>query len=235
MIDLHYAPTPNGWKISIMLEECGLPYQRHSGQHRRRRAVQAGVPRDQPQQPDSGDRRSRAGRRRRAVLGVRDRRDPDLSRRQDRPVPAEGDARRGSSVMQWLMWQMGGLGPDARPERPLRALCAGEDPLRDRALPRRGEAALRRARHAARQDRRLRRRRLFDRRHGVLSLDHDPQGARLYARRFPERQALVRRGARAAAGAGGTCARQVREGADGRGGAQDHVRRACQGAWRGRR
>ena len=25
MIDLHYAPTPNGWKISIMLEELGLP------------------------------------------------------------------------------------------------------------------------------------------------------------------------------------------------------------------
>ena len=26
MIDLHYWPTPNGWKITIMLEECGLPY-----------------------------------------------------------------------------------------------------------------------------------------------------------------------------------------------------------------
>ncbi len=26
MIDLHYWPTPNGWKISIMLEKCGLPY-----------------------------------------------------------------------------------------------------------------------------------------------------------------------------------------------------------------
>ena len=26
MIDLYYWPTPNGLKISIMLEECGLPY-----------------------------------------------------------------------------------------------------------------------------------------------------------------------------------------------------------------
>ena len=26
MIDLYYWPTPNGHKISIMLEECGLEY-----------------------------------------------------------------------------------------------------------------------------------------------------------------------------------------------------------------
>ena len=26
MIDLYYAPTPNGWKISIMLEECEMDY-----------------------------------------------------------------------------------------------------------------------------------------------------------------------------------------------------------------
>ena len=29
MIDLYYWPTPNGWKISIALEEFGLPYTTH--------------------------------------------------------------------------------------------------------------------------------------------------------------------------------------------------------------
>ncbi len=27
MIDLYYWPTPNGWKITVMLEECGLEYK----------------------------------------------------------------------------------------------------------------------------------------------------------------------------------------------------------------
>jgi GST-like protein len=28
-IDLFYWPTPNGWKISIVLEKMGLPYTTH--------------------------------------------------------------------------------------------------------------------------------------------------------------------------------------------------------------
>ncbi|MEQ9246175.1 MAG: glutathione S-transferase family protein, partial [Nitratireductor sp.] len=28
-IELHYWPTPNGWKITIFLEETGLPYDVH--------------------------------------------------------------------------------------------------------------------------------------------------------------------------------------------------------------
>ena len=27
MIDIYYAPTPNGWKVAIMLEECELAYE----------------------------------------------------------------------------------------------------------------------------------------------------------------------------------------------------------------
>lgn len=29
MIDLYYAPTPNGHKITLFLEEANLPYQLH--------------------------------------------------------------------------------------------------------------------------------------------------------------------------------------------------------------
>ena len=119
---------------------------------------------------------------------------------------------------------------DARPARPFRALCAGENSLRHRALPRRGGAALSRARHAN------------SARPGLMSpgdysiadiacfpwtMTHKAQGFTLDD--YPQHQALVCRSARAAAGAGGACDRQVREGAVRRGGAQEHVRAGREG------
>jgi glutathione S-transferase len=49
-IQLYYWPTPNGGKISIVLEECGLPYDLRTV-HRTRRAVRAELSRDLAQQP----------------------------------------------------------------------------------------------------------------------------------------------------------------------------------------
>ena len=71
---------------------------------------------------------------------------------------------------EWLFWQMGGLGPMAGPEQSFQQLCAGEDALRDRPLSQRGQPALRRDEQAARRPC-IPRRRLFDRRHGLLSVD----------------------------------------------------------------
>ena len=191
MIDLHYAPTPNGWKISIMLEECGLPY----------RVIPVDLGRGEQHQPEflklSPNGRMPAivdhapGDGGATGVDLRERRDPDLSRGEVGPVHA-GEMRGRLEVLQWLMWQMGGLGPMLGPERPFPALRAGEDSLRDRSLQPRGEAAVRRARHASSSGSRAHRRRLFDRGHGVLSLDHDPQGAGPVARRISQRQALVR-------------------------------------------
>ena len=112
MIDLYYWSTPNGHKITMFLEETGLPYKIIPVQHRQGRAIQAGVPGDLAEQPHSRDRRSRAEGRRQADLDVRIRRDAALSRREDRQVhPADLYGR--YDVIQWTFWQMGGLGPMA--------------------------------------------------------------------------------------------------------------------------
>ena len=110
-IELYYWPTPNGWKITIMLEECGLPYNVIPVNISQGRSVHAGVPEDLAEQPHAGDRRSRrAGRA--ADLGVRVRRHPAISRPQDRQV-LSGDERARVAVDEWLFWQMAGLGPKA--------------------------------------------------------------------------------------------------------------------------
>lgn len=110
MIDLHYAPTPNGWKISIMLEECGLPYRvlpvdiRKGDQFKPEflaispnNRIPAIVDHDPP---DDGEPFAvfETG----AILLY-------LAEKTGRFLPTEMRAR--SVVTQWLMWQMGGLGP----------------------------------------------------------------------------------------------------------------------------
>lgn len=110
MIDLLYWPTPNGWKISIALEEMELPY----------RVLPVNIGRGEQFEPEflavSPNNRIPAivdheplgggaplsifesG----AVLLY-------LGEKSGRFLPQEPRAR--YEVMQWLMWQMGGLGP----------------------------------------------------------------------------------------------------------------------------
>lgn len=110
MIDLHYWPTPNGWKISILLEECGLPY----------RMVPVNIARGEQFRPEflaiSPNNRMPAiidhepagggapisvfesG----AIMIY-------LADKAGRFLPT--DLRGRTAVLEWLMWQMGGLGP----------------------------------------------------------------------------------------------------------------------------
>ncbi|MEN3111593.1 glutathione S-transferase N-terminal domain-containing protein [Uliginosibacterium paludis] len=110
MIDLFYAPTPNGHKIAILLEELGLPYRiipiniRKNDQFlptflkiAPNNRIPAIVDQDFPGGPlalmESG-----------AILTV-------LAEQHGRFLPAAGHAR--AAVLQWLNWQIGGLGPMA--------------------------------------------------------------------------------------------------------------------------
>ncbi|PZQ58301.1 MAG: thiol:disulfide oxidoreductase [Sphingomonas taxi] len=110
MIDLHYWPTPNGHKITIFLEEAGLDYTIHpvdiGAGEQFRPAFLAIAPNNRiPAIVDHAPRDGGApvsvfesG----AILLY-------LSHRIGR---FGGDGPRAHvDVLQWLMWQMGGLGP----------------------------------------------------------------------------------------------------------------------------
>jgi GST-like protein len=110
-IELYYWPTPNGWKISIMLEELGVPYTvkyvnigkgeqfepsflKIAPNNRMPAIIDPEGPGGEPISVfESG-----------AILQY-------LGRKFGKFYPA--DERLRTEVDQWLFWQMGGLGPMA--------------------------------------------------------------------------------------------------------------------------
>ena len=111
-LDLYYWPTPNGWKISIMLEECGLPYNFMpvnigKGEQFSPAFLAISPNNRMPAVVDHapmGGGASIAVFESGAILQY-------LAEKTGRFLPA--DSRSRYQVLQWLMWQMGGLGPMA--------------------------------------------------------------------------------------------------------------------------
>lgn len=110
MIDLYYAPTPNGWKISIMLEELGLPYTvipvdiRAGDQFKPEfLAISPNnrIPAIVDRAPADGDEPFSVFETGAILIYLAD--------KTGRFLPQEIRAR--SRVIQWVMWQMAGLGP----------------------------------------------------------------------------------------------------------------------------
>jgi len=106
VIDLYTAPTPNGWKASVTLEELELPY--------RVRAINLSA---NEQKEDWYLKLNPNGR----IPTIVDRDNGDfsvfesgaimiyLAEKTGRLMPADTKGR--SLVIQWLMFQMGGIGP----------------------------------------------------------------------------------------------------------------------------
>lgn len=109
MIDLYTWVTPNGRKISIMLEEVGLPYEVHA----------VNLQKDEQLKPEY-----LAINPNNKIPAIVDRDGPDgkyytlfesgailiyLAEKTGKLMPEEARAR--YEVIQWLMFQMGGVGP----------------------------------------------------------------------------------------------------------------------------
>jgi glutathione S-transferase len=106
VIDLYTWTTPNGRKVSIALEEMGLPYSVHPV------PIRTGVQKEPPFLAINPNGR---------IPAIVDRAADDfavfesgailiyLAEKSGLFMPTETKAR--SVVIQWLMWQMGGLGP----------------------------------------------------------------------------------------------------------------------------
>ena len=110
-IELHYWPTPNGFKISIMLEECALPYKLvpvniSIGEQFEPSFLKISPNNRMPAivDPNGPGGKSISIFESGAILQY-------LGRKTGKFYPKDERAR--VEVDQWLFWQMGGLGPMA--------------------------------------------------------------------------------------------------------------------------
>ena len=110
-IDLYYWPTPNGWKITIALEEMGLPYDLHlidisAGDQFDPEFLKIGPNNRMPVivDPDGPDGAPISVFESGAILQY-------LARKTNSFYGST--PREQVEVEQWLMWQMGGVGPMA--------------------------------------------------------------------------------------------------------------------------
>jgi GSH-dependent disulfide-bond oxidoreductase len=112
MIDLHYWPTPNGHKITIVLEEMGLPYTIHrvnigTGDQFKpdflKIAPNNRMPAIVDHQPKDGGAPISVFESGAILQYLAEKTGKFLSK----------DLRVKTETMQWLFWQMGGLGPMA--------------------------------------------------------------------------------------------------------------------------
>ena len=107
MIDLYTWSTPNGRKVSIMLEECDLPYEVHPINITNDEQFQLHFLEVSPNNKipgivdrDNGYKMFESG----AILIY-------LAEKSGRFLPREDEYLKRMDVLQWLMFQMGGVGP----------------------------------------------------------------------------------------------------------------------------
>lgn len=110
MIHLYYWPTPNGWKITILLEECGLPYRVvpvdiTAGEQFAPQFLAISpnnrIPAIVDDEPAGGG----------APLSVFESGAILLYLAEKAGCFLPSAPRERHAVIQWLMWQVGGLGP----------------------------------------------------------------------------------------------------------------------------
>ena len=114
MIDLYYAATPNGWKISIALEELGLPYTVKPVNIGRGEQFEPAflaispnnrIPAMVDHDPPGGGAPLSSFETGAMLVYLAEKTGRLLS------ANSPSDFRGRHHVLPWLMWQMGGLGP----------------------------------------------------------------------------------------------------------------------------